>query len=68
MYIYYKIEIFGDGGIFILEEIAGDGAVGEGVLLGHYLLRMGGRLVGLKFFSWNGKGSVQRKEEEAVLI
>ena len=68
MYIYYKIEIFGDGGIFILEEIAGDGAVGEGVLLGHYLLRMGGRLVGSKFFFWNGKGSVQRKEEEAVLI
>lgn len=34
--MYYKIEIFGDGGIFVLEEIAGDGAVGEGMLLGHY--------------------------------
>lgn len=52
VYVYYKIEVFGDGGIFILEEVAGDGAVGEGVLCWHYLLPMGGRLVGLKYFFW----------------
>lgn len=39
--IYYKIEIFGHGGSFILEEVAGDGAVGEGMLLWHCLLPYG---------------------------